>query len=254
MIIETLLTKAAKEAQITLEKGEVDKVVEGLKKSLPPDTDFETYLKGIGFTEETFNQAISKDLRIKKLLKARVADLPAPAEEEIQQFYDENAEQFKTPEGMAVRHILVSVSPKDDEATHKLKKAKAESIRQRLIEKKEDFATVAAEASDCPSKAKGGDIGVVTKGSTVKPFEDAVFSQKVGEIGPVVETRFGYHIIQVTQHHEAGTVSLAEAKPSIVKHLVSKQKEEMLKAYIDSLKSKAKIVYHDKGIEGANPA
>ena len=254
MIVEALLTKAATAQHIAVKKDEVNEVIDGLKTSLPPETDFEAYLKGIGFTEETLNQAISNDLKIKKLLEIQVAALPAPTDEEIRAFYDENQEQFKTPEGMAVRHILVSVSPKDDEATHKEKRAKAENIRQRLIEKKEDFAVLAAAESDCPSKAKGGNIGVVTKGSTVKPFEDAVYSQKVGEIGPIVETQFGYHIIQVTKHQEAGKVSLAEAKPSIAQHLASKQKEEMLNAYIDSLKSKANIVYHDKTLEGTNPA
>jgi len=76
----------------------------------------------------------------------------------------------------------------------------------------------------------------------------------VGEIGPVIKTQFGYHIIQVMNHQKAGMVSLAEAKSSILEHLASKQKQEILNAYIDSLKSKAKIVYHDKTLEGATPA
>jgi len=69
-----------------------------------------------------------------------------------------------------------------------------------------------------------------------------------------VKTQFGYHVIQVMDRKKAGTVSLAEAKPSISDHLVSKQKEEILKAYINSLKSKAKIVYHHEGLEKTNPA
>ncbi|OQY45761.1 MAG: hypothetical protein B6240_08230 [Desulfobacteraceae bacterium 4572_87] len=76
----------------------------------------------------------------------------------------------------------------------------------------------------------------------------------MGEIGPVIKTQFGYHIIQVMNHQKAGMVSLAEAKSSILEHLASKQKQEILNAYIDSLKSKAKIVYHDKTLEGATPA
>jgi peptidyl-prolyl cis-trans isomerase C len=253
MIIEALLDKAVKEQQITLENGEVNKVIESMKTSLPPETDFKAYLKGIGFTEKALAQTITKNLKIKKLLEAQVASLPTPTDEEIQAFYDEHPEEFKTPEGMEVRHILVMVSPKDDEATHKEKRAKAESIRSRLVDKKEDFATVAAEESDGPSKAKGGNIGLVTKGRTVKPFEDAVFSQKVGEIGPIVETQFGYHIIQVMKHQDAGSIPLVEAKPSIKEHLASKQKQEAVNAYIDSLRSKAKIVYHHQALEGTNP-
>ena len=178
----------------------------------------------------------------------------SPTDEETRRFYEENSEQFKTPEGKEVRHILISTAPGDDEAKGKEKLVQAETIRQRLIEKNEDFAVIARAESDCPSKAEGGNIGVVTRGSTVKPFENAVFTRKVGEIGPVVKTKFGYHIVQVMNHQKAGMVSLVEAKPSISEHLVSKQKEEMLKVYLDSLKSKAKIVYHDKAMEAANPA
>jgi peptidyl-prolyl cis-trans isomerase C len=254
MIIEALLSKAVKEQQIAITTDEVNQVVAHLKTSLPPDTDFDVYLKGIGFSEKDLTRAISKDLKIKKLLAAQVAGAPAPTDKEIQQFYDENSDRFKTPEGMEVRHILIAVAADDDEAKGREKLAKAEDIRRRLVEKKEDFATIATAESDCPSKAKGGNIGVVTRGRTVKPFEDAVYTQKVGEIGPIVKTQFGYHIIQVMKHQKAGTVSLAEAKPSISDHLVSKQKDEMLKAYIDSLKSKAKIVYHHDGLEKANPA
>jgi peptidyl-prolyl cis-trans isomerase C len=254
MIIETLLTKAVNAQQITVTKDEVNQVIAQLKTSLPPSTDFKTYLEDLGFSENDLVQAISKDLKIKKLLEAQVAGASAPTDEEIQQFYDENSDQFKTPDGMEVRHILIAVATDDDEAKSKEKLAKAENIRLRLLEKNEDFAAIATAESDCPSKAKGGNIGVVTRGRTVKPFEDAVYTQKVGEIGPVVKTQFGYHIIQVMNLQKAGTVSLAEAKPSISDHLASKQKEEMLKAYIASLKSKAKIVYHDKALKGENPA
>ena len=254
MIIETLLTKAVTQQQIAVSEDEVNRAVAHLKTSLSPETDFEAYLKGIGFSKEELILTISKDLKIKKLLLARVAGARVPTDEEIQAFYDNNSEQFKTSDGMEVRHILISAAADDDETKGKEKLAKVETIRKRLLEKNDAFATIAAAESDCPSKAKGGNIGVVTRGRTVKPFEDAVFSQKVGEIGPVVKTQFGYHIIQVLKHRKAGLVSLAEAKPSISDHLASKQKEEMLKTYIDSLKSKAKIVYHSEGLEGANPA
>ena len=254
MIIEALLTKAVKDQQIAVTEDEVNQVVADLKTSLPPNTDFKVYLKGIGFSENELIQTISKDLKIKKLLEAQMAGATAPTDGEIQQFYLDNPEQFKTPEGMGVRHILVAVAADDDDAKGKENLARAEAIRRRLMEKNEDFATIAKAESDCPSSAKGGNIGVVTRGSTVKPFEDAVYTQKVGEIGPVVKTQFGYHVIQVMDRKKAGTVSLAEAKPSISDHLVSKQKEEILKAYINSLKSKAKIVYHHEGLEKTNPA
>lgn len=104
-------------------------------------------------------------------------------------------------------------------------KAKAEELRARLI-KGEDFAKLAQENSDCPSGQRGGDLPPFSKGDMVKPFEDAAFSQKIGEIGPVVKTDFGYHIIKVTARDEkAGTATAshilidARAKPASVELL-----------------------------------
>lgn len=81
-------------------------------------------------------------------------------------------------------------------------KAKIDSIRERLL-KGEDFAKLAAENSDCPSGARGGDLGTFGKGQMVPEFETAAFTQPVGEVGAVVQTQFGYHVIKVTERDDA---------------------------------------------------
>jgi len=109
------------------------------------------------------------------------------------------------PESVEARHILIAVKPDDDKAAKALKMKKAEKIRDQLVEKKgENFEVIAAEVSDCPSKSKGGMLGVFGRGQTVPAFEEAAFSQKVGEIGPVVETSFGYHVIEVLDRKKRG--------------------------------------------------
>ena len=77
----------------------------------------------------------------------------------------------------------------------------------------------------------------------VKPFEDAAFSQKISEIGPVVETQFGYHIIQVLERTPAKTKKLEDVKPEIIKSLQEQNKQKAIKDYIDGLIKKATIIY-----------
>lgn len=94
------------------------------------------------------------------------------------------------------RHILISIPPNASESVRMQKLQQIERVRAALIEGA-GFEATAKQHSDCPSKQRGGDLGVFSRGQMVKPFEKAAFTQQVGEIGPIVKTRFGYHIVQV---------------------------------------------------------
>jgi hypothetical protein len=122
-------------------------------------------------------------------------------------------EKKKRPEGLKTidrsdqptvhaRHILVLVPAGSDESVKMQSLAEVERIRAALIAGA-DFEMTAKQHSACPSKERGGDLGSFRRGQMVKPFEEAAFSQKVGKIGPIVYTKFGYHIIQVLdRQHE----------------------------------------------------
>ena len=84
----------------------------------------------------------------------------------------------------------------------------------------------------------------------VPEFDNAAFALKVGEISDIVETQYGYHIIKVTDHKDAGTTTLAEAKDNIIAELTSQKQQELLSQYIEQLREGASIVY----AEGKEPA
>jgi len=255
MIIEVLLAKAVEKERVTVKDEEIDKVLTQLKESLPPDVKFEEYLKDIGLSEKDLRQTVNKNLKIQKLFEQRMTGVAAPSDKEIETYYASHQDKFQIPERIEVRHILIAVKPDDNEETKAAKMKKAEKIRDEIVGKKgKDFETLATEVSDCPSKAKGGELGLLSRGQAVKPFEDAAFSRKVGEIGPVVKTQFGYHIIEVLDHREAGKIPLSEATKRISNQLVEQKKEKVAKAYIDSLKASATIVIHNEASDGKNPA
>ncbi|MFC1462466.1 peptidylprolyl isomerase [Verrucomicrobiota bacterium] len=97
------------------------------------------------------------------------------------------------------RHILLATGNMT-EARKARRREEAEEIRRELLNGA-NFAEMAKKRSDCPSKRKGGDLGTFRMGMMVPDFEAAAFNQKENEIGPVVETKFGYHIIQVLERN-----------------------------------------------------
>jgi peptidyl-prolyl cis-trans isomerase C len=241
-IQKTVLAQAADKQNIVVTDDEVNAQLKEYEQQVPPGTKLEDMLKQQGVTIEKLRADIKSILKAKKLMDSQVVTGPAPSDADIKNYFDLNKSKFDEPEKVHARHILVKTSPTDNETVKKANKAKIDGIRKKLVAGG-DFAKIAQESSDCPSKAKGGDLGTFAKGQMVKPFEDAAFSQKVNEISPVVETQFGYHIIQVQEHLQAKSKTLDDVKPEIIKTLQEQNKQKAVKDYIEGLKSKATIVY-----------
>jgi peptidyl-prolyl cis-trans isomerase C len=234
-VIKTLLLGEAKKSNITVPPEEVDQHLNKLKSSIPKGMTFEDILKKNGITEAKVREDITSDLKINKLF-APITNGITVTDTDISEYMEKNKEAIAFPESVHARHVLVSVAKTDDEKTKGEKKAKAEKLREQLV-KGADFAAVAKENSDCPSKEAGGDLGKFRKGQMAKPFEDAAFAQATNVIGSVVETEFGYHIIQVMEHLPAGTAS----KEEVSKGLMNQKCDEVLRKYIGSLSQKANI-------------
>lgn len=143
-----------------------------------------------------------------------------PPDSEIEDYYKRNADaRFKHPEEVHARHILISVPAGASDKEKAAAKAKAEDVLKQAQSKGADFVKLAAKYSDDTSnKLEGGDLGTFGRGQMVKPFEDAVFAMKPGQIS-MVETHFGLHIVKVEASTPAHTDTLAEAKPKIIEEM-----------------------------------
>jgi len=149
-----------------------------------------------------FPTAEKRSLAILIIDQAKLEQSIHPSEAELRRVYLNDQDKFRTPERVQVRHILLKTTDKTGAEVDKVK-AKAEELLKQ-IKGGADFAELARKNSDDPgSAAKGGDLGWLVRGQTVKPFEDAAFSLKPKEISGVVKTEYGYHIIQVLDHQQA---------------------------------------------------
>jgi peptidyl-prolyl cis-trans isomerase C len=197
-------------------------------------------------TQQKMRDEIRFGLKINKLVVSQMGKKTKPTDKEITKFYQTNKDKFQVPESVHVRHILVAKAPGDDEKITAAKKAKAEDLRKQLLAGA-NFADLAAKNSDCPSKASGGDLGTFARGQMIKPFEAAAFSQEINAIGPVVETEYGYHILQVLERNGAKTMSLDKKMKEMVAAFLQQQKQqEAFEAVLAKLKKKANIVVYAK--------
>ena len=245
-VIRNLLTDEIKRQKIVVADKEVAEAIDQLKSSLPKELTIEALMKKNQVTKEQMNEEIRLGISINKLVLASMDGQMKPTEKEMTVFYQKNKDKFKMPESVHVRHILVAKTAGDDEKITAEKKAQAEDLRKQVLGGA-DFAEVARKSSDCPSKQAGGDLGTFSRGQMVKPFEDAAFSQKKNEIGPVVETEFGYHIIQVLEKNSSKIMQLDNGtKEKIMAFLTQQKQQQAFESLVKKLRDKAHIVYYGK--------
>jgi peptidyl-prolyl cis-trans isomerase D len=140
--------------------------------------------------------------------------LREPSEEEIRQYFIAHQADFTVPEQARARHILIRVAPGADPATDAAAKAKAEALLRQILGGA-NFADLARKYSDDPgSKMKGGELGFAKRGMMVAAFDNAIFTQKIGDV-QMVKTPFGYHLVQVEERQAAQSKPLGEVERNI---------------------------------------
>ena len=148
-------------------------------------------------------------------------------EQHLKNFYNKNKRRYRDDQVRA-SHILLKTIKEAEEVLKELKAGKV-------------FAKLAKEKSIGPSSVKGGDLGFFKRGQMVPAFDSAAFSLPEGATSGPIKTRFGFHIIKVTQINKGKVTPFKEVRDQIIKILVS----EKLEAYLKSLRASVKVVIKD---------
>ncbi len=228
----------------TLNLPEVDKQVEAMwtaaEKQAGSKEKFEEQLTKEGLTMNQARDNIKKNIYVRAVINQKIQPLVKVTEAETEAAYQANLERYRHGELIGARHILIQV-PK--EATEEQKKQAKEKIESLLKEARagKDFSELAKTHSDCPSKTRGGDLGYFGKGRMVPAFENAALALKEGEISPVVETQFGYHIIQVYGKKPPGVTPLEEVRRQVEAQVKNEKFQKTVNEYVSNLRQKAKI-------------
>ena len=250
MIIEQLLSEEAKKANIVVSEEDINEQLKKMAAQQRPPLsmeDFKSLIEGYGKSLDEVKQRIRKGLSYQKLLESKWADEINVTEEDAQKYYSQNDRKM---DEVRASHILIKPEITDPNTDPNQAKAKAREKAEdllRQVKEGADFAELARANSACPSAAEGGDLGFgqkrdspLAKGNSwVQPFEKAAFQLKTGEVSDIVETRFGYHIIKVTDRKD----TFEQFKDDIINMLTQTKRSEFAKSFVESLKAGASIVY-----------
>lgn len=216
LIEQELINQAVKEAQVVVSAEDIAAGFDEYKKRFQNDEQFDNYLKHGRVTKDSIEARI-RDRRSLELLLEKKGDL-AVNDEEAKAFYEKNERFYTDKAGIRASHILIKLAenatPEDEaKAMEKVKEAQAR------LKKGDAFEVVAQELGEGPAASKGGDLGFFSEGRMVKEFEDVAFKMKAGDVSDPVRTRFGFHIIKLTDKREDRKKPFEEVKEQIVKSL-----------------------------------
>jgi len=250
LVERKLLDEKVEEANIVVTEEEVIDQLKTLAAREKPPLSLEELkqkIESYGQNFEEYKKELRRQLGYWKLIEPQWAGKINITEEDAKKYYDENPTRFQTPELVRASHILIEPDLTDPNIDPNEANAKARARIQDLLKQiKEgaDFAELAkAHSDDLTTAANSGDVDFFSRGQMELPFEKAAFELKVGQLSDIVETRYGYHIIKVTDHKDPGHISFEQAKENIINGLTQKEQAEFIKKYIESLKAEANIVY-----------
>ncbi|MEJ2691721.1 MAG: peptidylprolyl isomerase [Candidatus Thiodiazotropha sp.] len=190
--------------------------------------------------KDKIRKTISKQILIEEYLVRNKLKDAEPPESDIKAYYEENKKGFTQKESARTRHILVSVAA---DASPNEKAAAREKITEarKLVLDGKPFDEIAIAYSDCSSAPGGGELGYQERGYMPKAFDDVAFSLETGQVSDIVETEFGFHVIEVLDHKLAGIQPYAEVKDFISKYLKIQHSKKAMNAHISALRKKAKV-------------
>ena len=240
LIQQELLYQESRRSGITVEASAVEEQLTKMRERFSSDAEFKQALAKMEIDLARLRTQIERRLAVQELLDKEILQKVAVTGDESKRFYDENPNYFKQPDQVRARHILIKVDPEADKAELQKARQKIEGIEKRL-QAGEDFAELAGELSEGPSAAKGGDLGFFDRRQMVKPFADAAFALKPGEISPIVQTRFGYHLIKVEDRKPESKLAYEEVREQLEQRLKQQKAEKLLATYLDTLQDRATI-------------
>lgn len=253
-IVRELVHQQGKKNNLEIDSGLIEKEMTALRKPYDSDEEFEKALGARDITIDDLKKSMKVDINARKLLNEEIKGKITISDVDVKKYYEENKHKFHRPESYRARHILAAIFPSDmlrstpvtelqnkkEELTQKAEEKINEIIKE--LNEGANFEELAKkESDDEASRESGGDLDVIYKGIFDPAFDEAVSKLNPGEISGKVETRFGFHVIKLTEKRPPEQAPFRELEEAIQKHLFMEEAKVLVASYVEDLKKEAKI-------------
>jgi peptidyl-prolyl cis-trans isomerase C len=176
---------------------------------------------------------------VRGLIDSQVAT-PEPDDAACRRYYDNNRARFRSLDLFECSHILIAAR-RDQAEAFAAGRGRAEAMLAELRDAPQAFGRLAAAYSDCPSRTHGGNLGQITRGTTTPEFERALIVLKEGEISPLVESRYGLHIIRLERRITGEALPFEMVHARIAAYLTERSRRLAIAQYVARLAAQAKV-------------
>jgi peptidyl-prolyl cis-trans isomerase C len=214
MIDRVVFFQEARAAGIAVADTLVEKMLGQFIAQFGGEERVTTMLADMGLKREHIARSFHRDMVIRQYVQTKVEPSIAVDEADSRAFYDQHQASFAAVDSVHARHIILMFRPDDTPEIREERRKQITDIHRRA-KAGEDFAGLARQYSQDGAAQQGGDLGYFPRGLMVKPFEDVAFSLRKGQISDVVETQFGFHVIQCLDKKVAHEVTYEEARPRV---------------------------------------
>jgi peptidyl-prolyl cis-trans isomerase C len=254
MIRREILFQESRKAGIKPDENGIKTELKELRQQFSDETEFKNELSRRHISEEVFRSRLERNSMVQQYVERQFAGKITVTDNEMVEYYESRLNLFRQPLQIRVSHILIQTDAAGGESRKQEARKKAEQILKNL-KKGQDFAAIAREQSDGPTRTNGGDLGYIKMGQLEKELESAVFSLKPGELSDVIEAGNGFHVFKVTDKKAETILAYDIVKEQIRQHLRQEKAKQETDLYAKTLRAKAdvEILLKDESVLAKQP-
>ena len=240
MIRREILYQESRKAGIKIAKKEIDGEIDTLKKQFLSDAEYKNELSRRNISEDMLRARLERNLSVQKYVERQFLEKVKVTDEDTIAYYESHLNLLKQPLQVRVSHILIQSDSKWEDSRKQEARQKAERILKDL-KKGKDFAVIARDDSDGPTRTNGGDLGYIKKGQLEKQFESVIFDLKTGEISGIIETDYGFHMFKVMDRKPESILAYDKVKEQIRQYLLQDKAKQEADLHARKLREKSDV-------------